>query len=68
MPVSELPFLVGMTSGAYAVGALVLGVAQLVLAVHFAMRRTLGTARALFYGSITYLPLLWILMALSRNS
>ena len=66
VPMSELPFLVGMTSGAYAVGALLLGLAQLALAVHFAMHRTLGTARALFYGSITYLPLLWMLMALAR--
>jgi len=67
VPVSELPFLVGMTTGAYAVGALVLGLAHLALAVHFAMHRTLGTARALFYGSITYLPLLWLLMGVSRR-
>jgi protoheme IX farnesyltransferase len=66
VPVSELPFLVGMTGGAYALGALVLGVAQLAITVQFALHRTLGTARALFYGSITYLPLLWILMALAR--
>jgi heme O synthase-like polyprenyltransferase len=64
--VSELPFLVGLTAGAYAIGALVLGVAQLALTIRFALRRTLGTARALFYGSITYLPLLWLLMALTR--
>jgi protoheme IX farnesyltransferase len=66
VPVSELPFLVGLTAGAYAIGALVLGVAQLALTIRFALRRTLGTARALFYGSITYLPLLWLLMALTR--
>jgi protoheme IX farnesyltransferase len=67
IPVSELPFLLGIASGVYAIGALVLGVGQLVLAMQFALRRSLGTARALFYGSITYLPLLWILMALSRT-
>jgi heme O synthase-like polyprenyltransferase len=65
--VSELPFLVGLTTGVYAIGALVLGVGQLALAIRFAMRRSLGTARALFYGSITYLPLLWLLMALTRT-
>ena len=43
-----------------------LGVGQLVLTIRFAMRRTVGTARALFYGSITYLPLLWILMLADR--
>jgi protoheme IX farnesyltransferase len=67
VPVSELPFLVGLTTGVYAIGALVLGVGQLALAIRFAMRRSLGTARALFYGSITYLPLLWLLMALTRT-
>lgn len=67
VPVSELPFLVGLTTGTYAVGALLLGIGQLALAIQFAMRRSLGTARALFYGSITYLPLLWLLMALTRT-
>ena len=67
VPVSELPFLVGLTTGAYAVGALILGVGQLALAIRFARRRSLGTARTLFYGSITYLPLLWLLMALTRT-
>jgi protoheme IX farnesyltransferase len=67
VPVSELPFLNGLTTGIYAVGALVLGVAQLTLAVAFARRRTEANARALFFGSITYLPLLWILMAAARR-
>ena len=67
IPVSELPFLVGLVAGAYAIGALVLGVGQLMLAIQFAQRRTIGTARALFYGSITYLPLLWLLMAVTRR-
>jgi protoheme IX farnesyltransferase len=66
IPVSELPFLLGIASGAYAIGALILGVGQLALAIQFALRRSLGTARALFFGSITYLPLLWIVMALAR--
>ena len=66
VPMSELPFLVGMADERYAVGALVLGIAQLGLAAKFAMRRTQATARTLFYGSITYLPLLWILMGVSR--
>jgi hypothetical protein len=30
--------------------------------VRFASARNETTARALFYGSITYLPLLWIAM------
>jgi heme o synthase len=67
IPVSEMPFLNGLTTGVYAIGALVLGVAQLTLAVAFARRRTETNARALFFGSITYLPLLWILMAAARR-
>ena len=67
VPASVLPFLLGMTTESYAVGAVVLGVLQLMLAIRFATRRTDANARALFYGSITYLPLLWLLMAISRN-
>jgi protoheme IX farnesyltransferase len=67
IPASLLPMLLGMATETYAVGATVLGLLQLVLAIRFAARRTDANARALFVGSITYLPLLWLLMALSRN-
>jgi len=66
IPFSLLPVLLGLTGPAYAVGALVLGLAQLTLAVMFAMQRTDDRARQLFYGSIIYLPLLWLLMVFSR--
>jgi protoheme IX farnesyltransferase len=67
IPASLLPLLLGMATETYAVGATVLGLLQLVLAIRFAARRTDANARALFVGSITYLPLLWLLMGLSRN-
>jgi len=67
VPVSLLPFLAGLTTAVNAVGALVLGVLQLSLAVTFARHRSLANARMLFYGSILYLPLLWILMAVARR-
>jgi protoheme IX farnesyltransferase len=67
VPVSLLPFLVGLTTAVNAIGALVLGVLQLSLAVTFARHRSLANARMLFYGSILYLPLLWILMAVARR-
>jgi len=66
VPVSLLPVIFDLVSPSYAVGALVLGVLQLVLAVRFARHRSLANARQLFYGSIVYLPLLWSLMALAR--
>jgi protoheme IX farnesyltransferase len=62
VPVSLVPALVGVSSVMYFAVALVLGVALLALATRFAAARTDASARALFYGSITYLPLLWIAM------
>jgi protoheme IX farnesyltransferase len=67
IPISELPFLLGLTGKVYAVSALVLGLGMLALAFRFLMRRSDEYARALFFGSITYLPLLWIVMALARR-
>jgi protoheme IX farnesyltransferase len=68
IPVSELPYLQGLSGPAYAIGALLLGIAQLLLALRFAFRRADATARWLFYGSITYLPLLWLMMGLARRT
>ena len=45
---------------------LALGLVQLGLAVRFAMTRSDASARALFVGSITYLPLLWTVMILGK--
>ena len=66
IPCSQLPFLFGVSDRTYAIGALVLGMMQLGLAVNFALRRSNANARLLFYGSITYLPLLWALMAMGK--
>jgi len=43
------------------------GLAQFALALRFAMARGDGSARALFVGSITYLPLLWTVMILGKQ-
>ena len=45
---------------------LALGLAQFALALQFAMTRSDASARALFVGSITYLPLLWTVMILGK--
>lgn len=66
VPVSLLPALVGLTGLAYFWIALVLGVALLWLSVRFAASRSDRAARALFYGTITYLPLLWAAMILDH--
>lgn len=62
VPVSLTPMLIGLAGRVYFVGAAVLGLAFLALAVQFARRRNNETARRLFLGSISYLPLLWGLL------
>ncbi len=60
------PTFSGLAGNLYFVVAIVLGAALFWLAVRFASARNETTARALFYGSITYLPLLWILMIVNK--
>jgi protoheme IX farnesyltransferase len=67
VPFSELPFLAGLATRAYAVSALVLGFFLVVPAFFFALRRTDSNARRLFLGSLVYLPLLWIAMGIWRK-
>ena len=67
VPVSLIPAFVGVAGPIYGGVALVLGVAMAALAVRFNRARTDATARALFFASITYLPLLWIVMVLNRS-
>ena len=67
VPTSVLPMIFGLTGRAYGIGALVLGITLSVVAMVFAMNRSRENARTLFLASITYLPLLLILMAASRR-
>ena len=66
VPVSLVPAVVGVAGLAYFWFALALGVSFLVLAARFAARRSEGRARALFYGSLLYLPLIWAVMILDH--
>ena len=66
LPVTLVPALVGVSGMVYAAIALVLGGGLLALAIRFAMTRSDQSARALFLGSIVYLPLLWIAMIVNR--
>ena len=67
LPVSLAPSLVGISGGVYLASALVLGIALLWLSVRFAIARNDRSARALFLGSITYLPLLWLVMIVTKS-
>ncbi len=62
VPVSLAPSFVGVSGFAYFWIALVLGAALLALATRFALARNERSARALFFGSIIYLPLIWTAM------
>ena len=66
LPVSLVPSVVGLSGTVYLVVALVLSVALLALAARFNRSRSEPTARALFFGSIIYLPLLWIVMVADK--
>lgn len=59
LTVSSLPSFVGLAGNLYLGSALVLGLVFVGLAVRFAHQRSLSSARWLFFGSVTYLPLLW---------
>jgi protoheme IX farnesyltransferase len=67
VPFSVAPMLFGLAGRAYGIGALVLGITLVAVAVGFAVQRTRDNARMLFLATITYLPLLLILMAFSRR-
>jgi len=66
LPVSLAPTLLGMASVVYFVTALGLGLLFLGLTLKFARTRAVADARRLFFGSIIYLPILWILMIAGR--
>ncbi len=67
LPVSLVPTLVGLSGAVYFGLAFLLGGALLWLAVSFARSRTDAAARALFFASITYLPLIWIVMIATKR-
>ncbi len=66
IPASLAPVMIGMAGLVYLVGALLLGGLLLTSAARFAETRTLPAARAMFFGSIAYLPLLWAFLLVDR--
>ncbi len=64
LPMSLLPTVIGVSGLAYFWVALALGLVLLILSCRFALSRSDAAARTLFFGSITYLPLLWAAMIL----
>jgi protoheme IX farnesyltransferase len=67
LPLSLAPTLVGIANSFYFVAALALTLGFLVLTLRFAKTRSGADARRVFFGSIVYLPILWILMIAGRT-
>ena len=66
LPVSLAPVWVGMAGTPYLLGTTLLGFGFAALSVRFAWHRSTQNARNLFFGSLVYLPLLWVLLISSR--
>ena len=67
LPLALAPTLVGMSGSIYFAGALTLTLLFLMMAIRFAATRAVRDARRLFFSSIIYLPLLWVLMIANRT-
>ncbi|HVY61425.1 MAG TPA: heme o synthase [Planctomycetota bacterium] len=68
LPLSVAPAVHGRAGPGYLIGAIVLGVAFLVLGVRLAFARSERNARGLFWGSLLYLPLLFALLSLDKQA
>jgi protoheme IX farnesyltransferase len=66
LPVSLAPTVIGMTGTFYFAATMTLSLLFLGLTIRFARTRDIPDARRLFFGSIIYLPILWILMIAGR--
>jgi protoheme IX farnesyltransferase len=64
IPASLLPMLVGITGMFYFIGALMLSIGFLAIAIRLYFIRTNFIARKLFYASLLFLPALFFLMML----
>ncbi|HUK36699.1 MAG TPA: heme o synthase [Vicinamibacterales bacterium] len=67
LPTSLVPTLVSLSGVVYGVVAAALGIALLVLSVRFAGTRTNAAARQLFFATLVYLPLIWIVMIADKR-
>jgi protoheme IX farnesyltransferase len=66
LPVSLVPAFVGLSGWIYFAIAIGLSTALFALSIRFAATRSETAARWLFFGSITYLPLIWATMVLNH--
>ena len=67
LPLALAPTMIGMSGIVYFAGALIMTLVFLAASFRFAVTRAVRDARRLFFTSIIYLPLLWVLMILDRT-
>jgi protoheme IX farnesyltransferase len=67
LPTSLVPAFVDLSGAVYGTVAFVLGIALLALSIRFAGARTNAAARHLFFASLVYLPLIWIVMIADKR-
>jgi heme o synthase len=67
LPASLVPTFVDLSGIVYGTVAAVLGIALLALSIRFAGARTTKNARQLFFASLAYLPLIWIVMIADKR-
>ncbi len=65
MPISFLPFFLGMSGWVYLIAAILLGTWFLYISINTAYTKTKVDARTLLKTSVIYLPLLYIVMVLN---
>ncbi|MBL7988449.1 MAG: protoheme IX farnesyltransferase [Chlorobi bacterium] len=68
LPVSLIPTMIGVAGRVYFWGALLLGVAFIILSLRLWFDRQNSNARWVFHYSLLYLPLLLLTMALDKGS
>ena len=65
MPISFLPFFLGMSGWVYLFAAILLGTGFLYISINTAYTKTKADARTLLKTSVIYLPILYIVMVLN---
>ncbi len=68
VPVSLIPFLLGLSGKLYFISALALGLGFLGLGIRAALLRTMASSKQLFFASIFYLPFLLMFMLANKIS
>lgn len=68
IPVAMMPTLIGMAGAVYFFASLLLGLLYLGAGIQLARKRTVDSARHLFWVSLFYLPLVLLIMVLDRGA